>query len=236
MQRTKFFLLVLVAALILMGAGYAAWTQTFTINSTVTTGELFVQVSDEGITSVKVDDDGDSTTAGGGDYEVTVTAENDETYYLDDRLPTVATTPGVASGDGTTTLSDITYTIPHLYPGIQVTSEIDFQNLGTIGTGTAAGTATVTANSDMWDQLVIKVGVGEEALTLVTPGGGESKIDAVARVIAAKVGELEPGAAAKTITIVQELPFDSGTDTNASENETDITWSVQLTFEQFNAQ
>ncbi|HHY91587.1 MAG TPA: hypothetical protein GX503_07970 [Clostridiales bacterium] len=46
MQRTKFLALVLAVAVVLMGAGYAAWTDTFRVDSTIETGELSVELSD----------------------------------------------------------------------------------------------------------------------------------------------------------------------------------------------
>jgi len=45
MKRTKFLALVLVVAVVLMGAGYAAWTDTFRVDSTIETGELSVELS-----------------------------------------------------------------------------------------------------------------------------------------------------------------------------------------------
>src|SRR5690554_3469385 len=59
MKKTRFILLTLVAALTLMGAGYAAWTQSFNISGTVNTGDLFVGIT-KGETTVKLEtDDGD---------------------------------------------------------------------------------------------------------------------------------------------------------------------------------
>lgn len=43
MKRTKFLALALVVAVMLMGAGYAWWTDELVINSTVTTGEVDLQ-------------------------------------------------------------------------------------------------------------------------------------------------------------------------------------------------
>lgn len=53
MKRTKVLALVLVAAVMMMGAGYAYWTQDLTIENTVTTGELEVVFT---APSVTVDD------------------------------------------------------------------------------------------------------------------------------------------------------------------------------------
>ena len=46
MRKTKFFSLALVMAVALMGSGYAYWTDTLTINNTVSTGELNVVFND----------------------------------------------------------------------------------------------------------------------------------------------------------------------------------------------
>ncbi|ABR46720.1 hypothetical protein Amet_0493 [Alkaliphilus metalliredigens QYMF] len=46
MKRTKFLALALVVALMMMGAGYAYWTQDLTIQNTVNTGELDVQFTE----------------------------------------------------------------------------------------------------------------------------------------------------------------------------------------------
>ncbi len=45
MKKTKLILCTLVAAMMLMGAGYAYWTDTLTINNTVSTGNLEVKIS-----------------------------------------------------------------------------------------------------------------------------------------------------------------------------------------------
>jgi|GEM_PF-3393639 len=223
MKRTKFVLLSLVAALILMGAGYAAWSQSFTITSTVSTGELFVQVSDEGITSVIVDANGD------GDYvdadDVDVDAGNADDYYL--VYPTVTTENGDTSGENTT-LAKIAYTID-LYPGTQVTSEINFENLGTIKTKQPVVSAASGSiiEDDLWDDLVITVNGGA-----AISGTGQDKLDNLANAIAAEVGDLEPnGTGTATVAIVQELPITSG---NETENKESLDWEVEFTFEQYN--
>ncbi len=46
MKKTKFLALVLVASIMLMGAGYAYWTDTLTIENTVATGNLDVTFTD----------------------------------------------------------------------------------------------------------------------------------------------------------------------------------------------
>lgn len=46
MKNKKFLSMILVVAMMLMGAGYAAWSQTFTVNATINTGELEMAVID----------------------------------------------------------------------------------------------------------------------------------------------------------------------------------------------
>jgi predicted ribosomally synthesized peptide with SipW-like signal peptide len=49
MKRTRVIALVLCAAIMLMGAGYAYWSDTLTINNTVSTGELNVEFLNTGV-------------------------------------------------------------------------------------------------------------------------------------------------------------------------------------------
>ncbi|AKL94403.1 hypothetical protein CACET_c08950 [Clostridium aceticum] len=45
MKKTKFIALVLVVAIGLMGAGYAAWTESFTVNNSMSSGQLKIELS-----------------------------------------------------------------------------------------------------------------------------------------------------------------------------------------------
>lgn len=45
MKKTRFIALALVVAIMLMGAGYAAWTDNFKVTSTVSTGNLDIQIT-----------------------------------------------------------------------------------------------------------------------------------------------------------------------------------------------
>ena len=47
MGKTKVIALVLLVSIILMGVGYAWWSETVTIPATVTTGELLVEFVDQ---------------------------------------------------------------------------------------------------------------------------------------------------------------------------------------------
>ncbi|MGB7606318.1 MAG: hypothetical protein WBL93_12680 [Lutisporaceae bacterium] len=46
MKKSKFIALVLVVSVMLMGAGYAAWTETLTIEHTVVTGNVDIDLAD----------------------------------------------------------------------------------------------------------------------------------------------------------------------------------------------
>lgn len=58
MKKVKFVALVLSAAVMIMGAGYAAWNETVTINNTVETGELSVALGNGSVNVFKNISDG----------------------------------------------------------------------------------------------------------------------------------------------------------------------------------
>ncbi len=224
MKKTKFILLSLVAAMILMGAGYAAWSQSFTITSTVSTGELFVDITNDGITDIEVIDSDGSWNP--------VNEKNEDQYYLDVSAFTAEATKSGSSGAGIDIITDITYTLPEIYPGTKVTSQITFENKGTMKTQTS-GTGKEFLNSALWNDLVITVNSGE-----AIEGEGQTKLDNLANAIAEAVGELDTTGDNKSeiVTIVQELPITSENDTENIELADGVTWQVELQFEQYNAQ
>jgi len=208
MKRSKFILLAFVAALVLMGAAYAAWTQTFRINSTVETGELFVKVVNTN-NEVMVDNGRDG-------YKVVDPEDAGINFSVDPR--------SVSNSNGTqSTLSEISYNIGNLYPGTKIVSEFSFTNLGSINVSTTANGSVGTANYPLWDALIIKV----DNIEVDGDSAGE-KISNLAETIRSKVGELKTTDSPKTVTITQELPYDSG---NTVEKQ-ELNWSVILTFTQ----
>jgi hypothetical protein len=230
MKKTRFILLALVAAMVLMGAGYAAWSQTFTITSAVSTGELCVVVSEADekdgiITSVKVDTNGDGSYDDEGGF-VVVAPDEAAANYLPDGYPSAT------FHNYNNNISELTYAIPTIYPGVQVASEVKFTNTGTIKTQTFVNTAQGIcniANQTLFDALKITVNGTDIS------GTGGDKLSALANAIATAVGELEPGDNnSKTITIIQELPIGEPGD-NTTENQTGDTWRVGFVFEQYNA-
>ncbi|MFZ5352002.1 MAG: hypothetical protein ACOZCL_04650 [Bacillota bacterium] len=102
MRKTKFLIMVLVVSIMLMGAGYAAWTDQLVINNTVSTGELDVQMLQEGSTVV-VNDELTNREA-----ECVVNMDSEGEYDLAE------------------------VTITNLYPGAVATVTIPVQNTGDI--------------------------------------------------------------------------------------------------------
>lgn len=102
MKRTRILALVLAVAVMMMGAGYAAWTDTLTITHTVSTGELDVMFGD-GTVDFQADNDGVAEGTG-----FVTTDAND-----------------VNSSTATVTLSN-------LYPGAVATVTIPVENIGSI--------------------------------------------------------------------------------------------------------
>jgi len=206
----KFILLALVAALVLMGAAYAAWTQTFTINSSVETGELFIKIENTN-NEVLVDKNGDG-------------------YYGDDEKvnPSVVglnVSPTFINGaNEKTTLSTISYKIDNMYPGIKIISTFTFENIGSINATTSAeGTTGTNKDDPLWRELVIRVGDGSP----ISGSNAGNKIHNLAEAIKNAVGDLTVGEKI-TVTIIQELPYSSQ---NETENQK-LDWSVTLAFKQ----
>ncbi|MGI6707434.1 MAG: hypothetical protein ACOX6S_14805 [Clostridia bacterium] len=214
MKNTRLVLVVVVAALVLMGAGYAAWTQTFSIQSTVSTGELFVKVS-EGEHKVEIENvDGE------------IAPGETENFLEFSELHTETTTD--KSGD-ITTLTELKFTLEGMYPGVKQTSVLKFQNLGTLKTVTELnGSPSYEGDITLLDKLDIRVNEGS-----LISGNGAEKLNNLAEAIRAAVGELDLEDL-KTVTVVIELPLKENETDNSAEGLS-LTWEIPLIFEQYNA-
>jgi len=233
MKRAKFVLLVVVAALVLMGAGYAAWTQTFTISSTVSAGELFVKVDHEntGVT-VETWDPGSEKFKGvpvGGNYGE---------FYLntEDADNVVSVEQGTSSSDGEQTLASIKYSLGDIYPGTKITSTISFENLGTLKVKTS-GRPVLDQNTDTgllgYMNITVKNSSGLEITFKSTENA--ATLEDLAEAISDAVGVLDvKNGNAKfkeVVTLEMELPFET------SDNSTErlrMEWTIDLQFEQYN--
>jgi len=106
MKKSRFLVLALVLAVMLMGAGYAYWTDTLTINNTVSTGELNVRFA------------GTNTTRGGDNQAGEVEPGKSKAYWAayvnHEGLGAGHNGPATeVSADGKTVTTKVT----NMYPG-----------------------------------------------------------------------------------------------------------------------
>jgi len=118
MKKTRFLTLVLAVAVMMMGAGYAYWTDQLVINNTVSTGELNVRFV------------GQNVSRGGDDQSGTLPDGKSKAYWAayvkhEGRLNGPAT---VVSEDGKTVTTEVT----NMYPGAYAQYYGTIENNGTI--------------------------------------------------------------------------------------------------------
>jgi len=116
MKNKKFITAVLVLSMMLMGAGYAAWTQDFTVTANVNTGHL-----DIGLAVVDGSDDDIL-----GDVAISTVMPD---------LTVVANTyaSGSVAVDTTVGAYAATATLERMYPGAVAEFDIVVSNTGTVG-------------------------------------------------------------------------------------------------------
>lgn len=119
MKKTKFIALVLVVAIGLMGAGYAAWSDSILINTTVQTGQLDVHFVEDAEILL-------------ADPHVGI-----EVDYAND---------GSDSTDGQSDLDIANVTITNMYPKAEAKVTLRIQNNSTIPVNMNAITDTRSAN------------------------------------------------------------------------------------------
>ena len=204
MKRTRFTLLAVVVALALMGAGYAAWTQTFTLTGDVKTGELFIKI-DETHDYVVLDESGEPADA------------------ADDPGFDVIKTETDGEGDRKT-ITELTFNLSNMYPGTRISSTISFENLGSIKAVASVGEVEYPADYTLWDALDITVGGS------TIEGSGQVKFDNFKDAIIGYVEELDPESSAVSVEIVFDLPYGSD---DTTENLS-LTWTIPIVFGQQN--
>lgn len=104
MKGSKFIALALAAGITLMGAGYAAWNETATINHTVSTGELDITLSNG---------------------TATFNGEEGHTILHEDDVFAVGNVK-------TSTDNVVNIDLDNLYPGLTIDVEIPIANTGSI--------------------------------------------------------------------------------------------------------
>ncbi|NMA95953.1 MAG: hypothetical protein GX974_07925 [Clostridiales bacterium] len=186
MKRTKFILMAVVVALVLMGAGYAAWSQVFELRGTVSTGELFVDVTQGDHEYEVLDSDGEIVTDGELD-----TKED----YLD--LSVNSSKTGEGEGE---TLTEINFTLNDMYPGTRVISNLKFTNRGTIKTVAALD----EEDFSMPEDLILEFKIQVEGQEITVDGNNLSEL--------LEYLVLEPNDDME-VTVIQEFPHESGNDT-----------------------
>jgi len=112
MKKTRFLILTLAVAVMIMGAGYAAWTDRIETNTTVQTGELNVSLTDVGV-------------GWGGDWGTHKGIKNDDVDTID-ALEDNFTIDKDKEGQA------VTFTFENVYPGVKLGTNYNMKNLGTM--------------------------------------------------------------------------------------------------------
>lgn len=210
MKRTRFTLLAVVVALALMGAGYAAWTQAFNLGGNVSTGELFIKITE--------------------DHEYEVLDENGEPADAADDPGFDVETETAGEGDRET-ITELTFNLSNMYPGTRISSTISFENLSSIKAVASVGGVDDPEDYTLWDALDITVGTSPIEGTGQDPieGAGQDKFDSFIDAITDIIEDLEPGEEAE-VDIIFELPYESGDDTE----NLSLRWTIPIVFGQQN--
>lgn len=113
MRNKKFITAVLVLSMMLMGAGYAAWTQDFTVTATVNTGDLDIGLSTTGA--------------------VVISTMIEDEQVVDDVYAEGKVVVGEQLEDGSTDLYSVLATLERMYPGAIADFDVTVKNTGTVG-------------------------------------------------------------------------------------------------------
>lgn len=137
MKRTKFIALALVVAIMLMGAGYAAWTDEFTSTNVIETGDLEVSFVG-GDSYVDIYLANQDNFSGSADSELLDGWEriyDDSDYYNVDLqvIPPDSEDPNA-----------IDFSFTNLFPGVVATSHFTLENTGTVPVAIQDVEVTVT--------------------------------------------------------------------------------------------
>lgn len=204
MKKTKYLALVLVVAIMMMGAGYALWTDTLVVNSTVKTGILdvdFIEIAEP------VNDPTLVTVYSG--IETLSTHADDNGWDRD----------------------KVVVRIGNLYPGAKVTRTITLKNVGTIPVKVDSLNFQTLLLSDTEGQRVepilqhMNVAIKVEGQTFTLP-------KSVSPLIVAEAGDFEI-AVNKEITFEIEFQLDENAPNELTEGKT-VQYDITTNFKQFN--
>lgn len=207
MKKTKYLALVLVVAIMMMGAGYAAWTDTLTVNSTVNTGYLdvdFTNVIGSGLTSPLVE------------VAHNIVSDGDNTYG-----------DHKSAGSGKMANNDLLeLTISNFYPGAIAGRIVTVKNEGTVPVKIRRDDFTFFNHNVVPNTLTVAVedDITIDVLPAEAQGTEMSKADLN---WANKYVNIEPG---KSAAFTISFNFKSSSD-NTTENQT-YKYLMTLNFEQ----
>lgn len=145
MKKTRMIAIALAVAVALMGAGYAVWTQNYTVTGTVNTGQLKLDISETcGSPAIHFQYwDGEIDKL---DWDP-VDAADIEKYNLNDKAKAEIT-------DG----SVITFSYGNMFPGLEAYQEFKITNNGTVPVMIkAAKFYDITGDSSMFDNMRAKL-------------------------------------------------------------------------------
>lgn len=132
-MKKKWFIGVIAATIMSMGAGYAAWSQSFTVTNIVKTGELKVAVFEHGtktkITEVEALDKSGQGVIGFKFDELKATGEGLLTYSTKDgsKIPYLTVQSKLINEE-----EGIDFILSEAYPGLKLKAQVMFFNKGTL--------------------------------------------------------------------------------------------------------
>ncbi len=133
-MRKKWMVGVLVASIMSMGAGYAAWSQSFTVTNIVKTGELKVAVYEHGtqtkITKVEAVDASGKLVEGFQFDNLKAIGEGTKRTYqtqAGDKIPYLELASQVVNEE-----EGVNFSVSQAYPGLKMRAQVMFANRGTL--------------------------------------------------------------------------------------------------------
>jgi len=214
MKNKKFMAMILVLSMMLMGAGYAAWTQSFDVTATVDTGELKL---------IYLDDDHPN-------YSWDATAIVEEFKYQ--------------TATWTVNENTFDYQINDLYPGIDICVNQQIANVGTIPAVFDSATVVFSDDTDqtLLDDMMVNYEfywiydengnvVEESPWTAPTSlGNFEANINE-----ALEGARIEPGQSLAFGNILNDhYDMELSSDTTNDTENSHLGFTVTLNFKQFN--
>ncbi len=140
MKKFKFLILIIYLALMLTGAGYAYWTDSLAVNTTVSTGELSVRFEKNELNGLKFPEIKTSKYV----MDSSLKIGNDDSILTDDNVATV--------------------NVPNLYPGAWIAYRLKAVNSGTIPVKISDVDFQITCDeANLLNYMAYEAGIGIDA-------------------------------------------------------------------------